>query len=61
MVIGHWQNAINFMNSSDESSTLSNFFTVNKKLDAIRDESFEEVFPELFASLNTAIEKKDTQ
>jgi hypothetical protein len=40
---------------------LSNFFTVNKKLDAIRDESFEEVFPELFASLNTAIEKKDTQ
>ena len=61
MVIGHWQNAINFMNSADESSSLPNFFSVNSKLDAIRDESFEEVFPELFASLNTAIEQKDKQ
>jgi MoaA/NifB/PqqE/SkfB family radical SAM enzyme len=53
LVLGHWKNAINFMNSSDESADLYKFFYVNNKLDAIRDESFEEVFPELFASLNT--------
>jgi radical SAM protein with 4Fe4S-binding SPASM domain len=63
LVIGHWKNAINFMNSTDESNNLYKFFHVNNKLDTIRDESFEKVFPELYLSLNTALQsqKKDKQ
>jgi hypothetical protein len=51
------------MNSTDESNNLYKFFHVNNKLDTIRDESFEKVFPELYLSLNTALQsqKKDKQ
>jgi radical SAM protein with 4Fe4S-binding SPASM domain len=37
---------INFMNGSDQSEKFSNFISMSKRLDFLRDESFAQVFPE---------------
>ena len=51
MVIGHWKNAINLMHSTDETEGLAEFFDVNNRLDSMRDESFKDVFPDLYSRL----------
>jgi hypothetical protein len=51
MVIGHWKNAINLMHSTDETGGLAEFFDVNNRLDNMRDESFKDVFPDLYSRL----------
>lgn len=51
MVIGHWKNAINLMHSTDETEGLAEFFDVNNRLDNMRDESFKDVFPDLYSRL----------
>jgi len=43
----HWNNAITFMNSKDETSLIRKFYLETTLLDNIRNEKFEEVFPEL--------------
>ena len=47
----HWQNAINMMNSKDETNLIPVFYRETKLLDSIRNETFEEVFPELHEKL----------
>lgn len=49
--MSHWQNAINFMNSSDGSFMIKNFYKETHELDSVRDEKFEEVFPYLHSIL----------
>ena len=51
MVIGHWKNAINLMHSTDETHGLAEFFDVNNRLDAMRSESFKDLFPDLYSRL----------
>lgn len=45
--IDHWKNAITLMNSADHSKFIPNFYYETRLLDNIRDEKFEDVFPEL--------------
>lgn len=45
--IGHWENAIILINSSDQSNRLPEFYRQSRLLDGIRNEKFEDVFPEL--------------
>ena len=47
----HWNSAITLMNSSDESHMITKFFTETQKLDTIRNESFKNIFPELYMDL----------
>lgn len=42
-----WDSVINFMNLEDHGHLLEEFISYNKKLDSIRNQSSEEVFPEL--------------
>ena len=42
-----WDSVISFMNLEDHSHLLDEFISYNKKLDSIRNQSSEEVFPEL--------------
>jgi radical SAM protein with 4Fe4S-binding SPASM domain len=43
----HWKNAIIFMNSADNSNIIPIFYNRTNLLDDIRNEKFEDVFPEL--------------
>lgn len=45
--VDHWKNAITLMNSKDDTSIISKFYEETHVLDEIRNEKFEEVFPEL--------------
>jgi pyruvate-formate lyase-activating enzyme len=45
--IDHWKNAITLMNSKDETCNIPRFYKETHLLDGIRNEKFEEVFPEL--------------
>ena len=45
--IAHWKNAITLMNSADQSMLIPNFYSETHLLDEIRNEKFEEAFPEL--------------
>lgn len=47
----HWNSAITLMNSSDESHMIPKFFAETQKLDTIRNESFKNIFPELYVDL----------
>ena len=43
---GGYKGIINFLNQTDNSHLLSSFFKDNDPMDQVRNESFEEVFPE---------------
>jgi hypothetical protein len=43
----HWRNAITLMNSKDDTAIIPKFYEETRVLDDIRNEKFEEVFPEL--------------
>jgi radical SAM protein with 4Fe4S-binding SPASM domain len=45
--IDHWKNAITLMNNKDDTSIIPKFYVEAHVLDSIRNEKFEEVFPEL--------------
>jgi radical SAM protein with 4Fe4S-binding SPASM domain len=45
--IDHWKNAITLMNSADHSGLIPHFYRETHLLDGIRNEVFEDVFPEL--------------
>lgn len=47
----HWKSAITMMNSKDESGLIPTFYKETRLLDSIRNETFEEVFPELHEKL----------
>lgn len=47
----HWKNAAILMNSADDSHHIPDFYRLTKQLDDIRNESFEETFPELHEGL----------
>lgn len=49
--VSHWKNAIILMNSADETHLLKHFYFMTRKLDEIRNEKFEDVFPELHEEL----------
>jgi len=45
--VDHWKNAITLMNSKDDTSIIPKFYEETHVLDSIRNEKFEDVFPEL--------------
>jgi hypothetical protein len=45
--VDHWKNAITLMNSKDETSLIPKFYEEAHVLDNIRNEKFEDAFPEL--------------
>jgi len=45
--VDHWKNAITLMNSKDDTSIIPKFYEEAHVLDGIRNEKFEDVFPEL--------------
>jgi len=45
--MGHWQDAITLMNSKDETNLIKEFYEHTRQLDEIRNERFEDIFPEL--------------
>lgn len=45
--IDHWKNAITLMNNKDETELITRFYKETHLLDEIRNEKFEDVFPEL--------------
>lgn len=47
----HWQSAITMMNSADESHMIPKFFEKTTQLDILRQESFMQIFPELYMDL----------
>ena len=49
--VEHWTSAINMMNSVDQTHIIPHFYKKTLELDNIRDESFEEIFPELHARM----------
>ena len=51
---GGYKAIINFLNQHDNSHLLSEFFKENDAIDRVREEKFEDVFPEL-AELRTYV------
>jgi radical SAM protein with 4Fe4S-binding SPASM domain len=51
--ISHWKNAIILMNSADDTKSIPDFYFNTKKLDEIRGEGFEQIFPELHEQMKT--------
>jgi radical SAM protein with 4Fe4S-binding SPASM domain len=47
----HWTSAMTLMNSNDETHLIPKFFNETQKLDTLRNESFKNVFPELWIDL----------
>lgn len=47
----HWNSAMTLMNSNDETHLIPKFFNETQKLDTLRNESFKNVFPELWIDL----------
>jgi radical SAM protein with 4Fe4S-binding SPASM domain len=47
----HWNDVLTFLKSSSGSNTLQEFFKQTKILDQLRNENFEETFPELYAKI----------
>lgn len=47
----HWKNAMTLMNSADESHLIEKFFYETGRLDVLRNESFKDIFPELYEDL----------
>ena len=45
-LVTKWQDVLYFMNSNDQSHLLKDFFRLNDDKDRIRNERFEDVFPE---------------
>jgi sulfatase maturation enzyme AslB (radical SAM superfamily) len=45
-LVDTWQNVLQYMNAKDQSHLLSDFFRLTDDKDHIRDERFEDVFPE---------------
>jgi len=45
-LVDTWQNVLQYMNAKDQSHLLSDFFRLNDDKDRIRNERFEDVFPE---------------
>lgn len=45
-LIGSWQDVLQYMNASDQSHLLTEFFRLNDNRDQYRNEVFEEIFPE---------------
>jgi radical SAM protein with 4Fe4S-binding SPASM domain len=45
-LVSAWQNVLQYMNAKDQSHLLKEFFRLNDDKDRIRDEQFEDVFPE---------------
>jgi hypothetical protein len=45
--VDHWKNAITLMNSKDDTSLIPKFYEEAHVLDNIRNEKFEDAFPEL--------------
>jgi len=45
--VDHWNNAITLMNSKDDTNEIPKFYLETRVLDEIRNEKFEEVFPQL--------------
>lgn len=53
----HWESAIAFMKSKDQSDLLPIFFEETTILDNLRNEKFQEVFPEIFTKLRMYFKK----
>jgi radical SAM protein with 4Fe4S-binding SPASM domain len=49
--VNHWKGAIILMNSKDDTSLIPKFFEEVHVLDGIRNEKFEDVFPELYEKM----------
>lgn len=49
--VEHWENAINTINSADNTHLIPDFYRFTRLLDSIRNEKFEELFPELHQAL----------